>query len=120
MSRTPVRIAPPRPIDAPKPGGVQRDVGELGNFVRGHEAQLRFCYNEYGLKENPSLAGSVTASVALTPTGGVTAVNVTNRTWSGAGAAETERCITDKIRTWHFPPSGAGDGTFSFSFSFTR
>ena len=120
VSRTPVRIAPPRPIDAPKPGGVQRDVGELGNFVRGHEAQLRFCYNEYGLKENPSLAGSVTASVALTPTGGVTAVNVTNRTWSGAGAAETERCITDKIRTWHFPPSGAGDGTFSFSFSFTR
>ena len=120
VSRTPVRIAPPRPIDAPRAGGVQRDVSELGTFVRGHEAQLRFCYNEYGLKENPSLAGSVTASVTLTPTGGVTAATVTNRTWSGAGAAETERCITDKIRTWHFPPSEAGDGTFSFSFSFTR
>jgi hypothetical protein len=120
VSRTPVRIAPPRPIDAPRAGGVQRDVSELGTYVRGHESQLRFCYNEYGLKENPSLAGSVTASVTLTPAGGVTAVNVTNRTWSGAGAAETERCIADKIRTWHFPPSEAGDGTFSFSFSFTR
>ena len=120
VSRTPVRIAPPRPIDAPRAGGVQRDVSELGTYVRGHEAQLRFCYNEYGLKENPSLAGSVTASVALTPTGGVTSVNVTHRTWSGVGAAETERCITDKMRTWHFPPSEAGDGTFSFSFSFTR
>ena len=120
VSRTPVRIAPPRPIDAPRVGGVQRDVSELGTYVRGHEAQLRFCYNEYGLKENPSLAGTVTASVTLTPTGGVTAVNVTNRTWSGAGAAEAERCLTGKIRTWHFPPSEAGDGTFSFSFSFTR
>ena len=120
VSRTPVRIAPPRPIDAPRPGGVQRDVSELGTYVRGHEAQLRFCYNEYGLKENPSLAGSGTALVTLTPTGGVSGVNVTNRTWSGAGAAGTERCITDKIRTWHFPPSEAGDGTFSFSFSFTR
>jgi len=120
VSRTPVRIAPPRPIDAPRAGGPQRDVSELGTFVRGHEAQLRFCYNEYGLKENPSLAGSITASVTLTPTGAVTAANVTNRTWSGAGASETERCILDKVRTWHFPPSEAGDGTFSFSFSFTR
>ncbi|HEX5072889.1 MAG TPA: AgmX/PglI C-terminal domain-containing protein [Gemmatimonadaceae bacterium] len=120
VSRTPVRIAPPRPVDVPRAGGPQRDVSELGTFVRGHEAQLRFCYNEYGLKENPSLAGSITASVALTPSGAVTAANVTNRTWSGAGAAETERCIIDKIRTWRFPASEAGDGTFSFSFSFTR
>ena len=120
VSRTPVRIAPPRPIDAPAVGGVQRDVGELGTFVRSRESQLRFCYNEYGLKANPALAGSVTASVGLTPAGGVTAVNVTNRTWSGAGASETERCIADKIRAWRFPSSDAGGGTYSFSFSFTR
>ena len=120
VSRTPVRIASPRPIDAPKVGGVQRDVSELGSFVRSHESQLRFCYNEYGLKVNPSLAGSVTTSVSLAPSGGVTAVNVTNRTWSGAGASDTERCISEKMRSWHFPPSEAGDGTFSFSFSFTR
>jgi hypothetical protein len=120
VSRTPVRIAPPRPIDAPAVGGLQRDVGELGTFVRSRESQLRFCYNEYGLKENPSLAGSVTAAVSLTPGGGVTGVNVTNRTWSGAGASETERCIADKIRAWHFPSSEAGGGTYSFSFSFTR
>jgi hypothetical protein len=120
VSRTPVRIAPPRPIDAPSVGGRQRDVGELGTFVRSRESQLRFCYNEYGLKVNPSLAGSVTTSVSLTPAGGVTGVNVTNRTWSGAGASDAERCITDKIRGWRFPSSEAGGGTYSFSFSFTR
>jgi hypothetical protein len=120
VARSPVRIAPPRPIDAPSVGGVQRDVGELGTFVRGRESQIRFCYNEYGLKVNPALAGSVTTSVALTPAGGVTDVNITNRTWSGAGARETEQCIAEKIRTWRFPASEAGGGTYAFSFSFTR
>jgi len=120
VSRTPVRIAPPRPIDAPSVRGVQRDVSELGTFVRGRESQLRFCYNEYGLKVNPDLAGSVTAAVTLAPAGNVTGVNVTNRTWSGTGASDTERCILDKIRAWRFPASEAGGGTFSFSFSFTR
>ena len=120
VSRTPVRIAPPRPIDAPSVGGVRRDVSELGTFVRGRESQLRFCYNEYGLKVNPSLAGSVSAAVTLTGAGAVTGVNVSSRTWSGAGASETEQCIDQKIRGWRFPASDAGGGTYSFSFSFTR
>jgi hypothetical protein len=120
VSRTPVRIAPPRPIDAPSVRGVQRDVSELGTFVRSRESQLRFCYNEYGLKVNPDLAGSVTTAVTLAPAGNVTGVNVTNRTWSGAGASDTERCIVDKIRAWRFPSSEVAGGTFSFSFSFTR
>jgi len=120
VSRAPVRISPPRPIDAPAVRGVQRDVGELGTFVRGRESQLRFCYNEYGLKVNPSLAGSVSASIALTPAGDVSGVDITNRTWSGAGASETERCIAEKIRGWRFPASEAGGGTYGFSFSFTR
>jgi len=120
VSREPVRIAPPRPIDAPSVGGVRRDVSELGTFVRGRESQLRFCYNEYGLKVNPSLAGSVGAAVTLTGAGAVTGVNMTNRTWSGAGASETEQCIEQKIRGWRFPASDAGGGTYAFSFSFTR
>jgi hypothetical protein len=120
VSREPVRIAPPRPIDAPSVGGVRRDVSELGTFVRSRESQLRFCYNEYGLKVNPALAGSVATAVTLTPAGGVTGINFTNRTWSGAGSSETEQCIAQKIRAWRFPASDAGGGTYAFSFSFTR
>ncbi|HEX6049534.1 MAG TPA: AgmX/PglI C-terminal domain-containing protein [Gemmatimonadaceae bacterium] len=120
VSRAPVRISAPRPIEVPTIGGPQRDVAELGTFVRGRESQLRFCYNEFGLKVNPSLAGSVTASVTLTANGSVSGVSLTNRTWSGAGATATERCIADKIRGWRFPASDAGGGTYSFSFSFTR
>ena len=120
VSRAPVRISAPRPIDVPSIAGPRRDVNELGTFVRGRESQLRFCYNEFGLKVNPALAGSVTASIALTGTGSVSDVDITNRTWSGMGAGETERCIEQKVRGWHFPASDAGGGTYSFSFSFTR
>lgn len=120
VSRAPVRISAPRPIDAPAVRGPQRDVSELGTFVRSRESQLRFCYNEFGLKVNPSLAGSVSAAVTLTATGTVSEVDLTSRTWSGAGASETERCIEQKIRSWRFPASEAGGGTYSFSFSFTR
>jgi hypothetical protein len=120
VSRAPVRISAPRPIDAPSVGVARRDVAELGTFVRGRESQLRFCYNEYGLKVNPTLAGSVTASIALTGGGSVSNVDIANRTWSGAGASETEQCIAQKIRGWRFPTSEAGGGTYAFSFSFTR
>jgi len=120
VSRAPVRISAPRPIDVPAVGGPPRDVNELGTYVRGRESQLRFCYNEYGLKVNPALAGSVTASIALTGSGSVSDVDITNRTLAGTGASETERCIEQKIRGWRFPASNTGGGTYSFSFSFTR
>src|SRR5581483_2035468 len=64
-----VRIGAPKAIGAPSLGGPGRDVGELGTQVRDHESQLRFCYNEFGLKVNPSLAGSVVISLTLTESG---------------------------------------------------
>jgi hypothetical protein len=113
-----VRISAPRPIDVPALGGPGRDVNELGNFVRSRESQLRFCYNEYGLKVNPNLAGSINTSITLTESGAATAVDITGRSWGGAGASESESCIRSKIRSWRFPSGTAG--TYGFSFNFTR
>ena len=115
-----VRIGAPRVIDAPSVGGVGRDVGELGTSVREHQSQLQFCYQEYGLKVNPSLAGSITLSLTLTGTGGVTNAVVTSRTWSGPGSDAAESCILQRARGWHFPASQAGGGTFEFTFNFNR
>jgi hypothetical protein len=115
-----VSVSAPRAIDVPGLGGPTRDVGELGTAVRSHDSQLKFCYDEYGLKVNPGLAGSVTLAITLTAGGSVTNVLVNRRTWSGPGAAEAEMCILEKARSWHFPPSSAGGGTFEFSFNFTR
>lgn len=101
-------------------GGAGRDVSELGTFVRSREAQLRFCYQERGLKVNPGLAGTINVSITLTGSGNVTAADVTSRTWGGGGAADAESCILDKIRSWRFPSSSAGGGTYAFPFNFTK
>jgi hypothetical protein len=115
-----VRISAPKVIDAPSLGGPSRDVGELGTQVRDHQSQLRFCYDEFGLKVNPGLAGSVTMALTLTGGGAVTDAKITSRTWSGPGADATEACILQRARGWHFPASSAGGGTYEFSFNFTK
>ena len=118
ISRAPVRVSAPRVIDAPALGGPGRNSDELGTFVRSRESQLRFCYNEFGLKQNPSLAGAVNVAITLTASGNVTNADVTSRTWSGA--SQVESCIENKIRGWKFPSSASGGGTYGFAFNFTR
>lgn len=120
MTRAAVRVEPPRVVAPDALGGPGRDVGDLGNFVRSRESQLRFCYQEYGLKVNPSLAGKVNVSITLTGAGSVTGVDVTGRSWGGAGASESEQCIRQRIRGWRFPASDRGGGTYGFTFNFTR
>jgi hypothetical protein len=120
VGRSSVRVAPPEVIRAENLGGPGRDVSELGSFVRSRQSQLQFCYQEHGLKVNPRLAGTVTAAVTMTGSGNVTGVNITSRTWSGAGASEAESCIRSRINSWRFPASEAGGGTYSFPFNFTR
>jgi hypothetical protein len=115
-----VGVSAPRVIGAPSLGGPGRDAGELGTQVRDHQSQLRFCYDEYGLKVNPGLAGSVTISIGLAGSGSVTSASITNRTWSGAGVDGTENCILQRVRGWHFPSSPSGNGTYEFSFNFTK
>jgi outer membrane biosynthesis protein TonB len=75
---------------------------------------------ERGLKTNPDLAGTINVAITLTGSGSVTDADVTGRTWSGAGSREAESCMLSRIRSWRFPSSANGGGTFSFPFNFTR
>jgi hypothetical protein len=118
--RARVRVAAPAVVAADNLGGPGRDVSDLGTFVRSRESQLRFCYVEQGLKVNPSLAGTVNVAISLTGSGNVTGVDIRSRTWSGPGSAEAEQCIVSRIRSWKFPSSAAGGGTYSFPFNFTK
>jgi hypothetical protein len=118
-----VEVAPPTVIRAERVGGPARNVADLGNYVRSRQSQLQFCYQEYGLKSNPTLAGTITVAVTLTGAGKVTGVEITNRTWSGTAASAAESCIRQRIMGWQFSPSGAGaaeSGTYSFSFVFSK
>jgi hypothetical protein len=96
------------------------DVGTVGTFVRGHEAQLRFCYEESGLAANPKLAGSITVALTVAAGGSVTTASVTKRSWGGPGAAEAEACILRAVRGWRLPASGRAASTYSFPFNFSR
>ena len=120
VSAAQVSVRAPAVLVAPKTDGARRDASELGNFVRSRQEQLRFCYAERGLKINPRLAGTINVSITFAGSGNVTDAGVSNRTWSGGGAAEAESCILDRIRSWRFPPASAGGGTYAFPFNFTR
>lgn len=119
VGRAGVRVSSPSVVSAPDMGGPGRDMSDLGTFVRSRQSELRYCYEERGLKANPSLAGTIYVAIGIASSGRVTSANVTRRTWGGAGASDAESCIVGKIRNWRFPSSSAGEGTYSFPFNFT-
>jgi len=118
--RASIRVAAPQIVQRPGEK-ASRDMAQLGTFVRSRQAQLQFCYQEQGLMVNPGLAGSIGVEVTLAPSGAVAAARVTERTWSGAGVAEAEGCILQRLRGLAFPASSAaGNETYGFSFVFNR
>jgi len=117
MTRSVVRVSAPRVIAPPAGGGPGRDVSDLGTYVRSRQQVLQFCYREQGLKNNPNLAGTINVAITIASSGAVSDADITSRTWSGAGGVES--CILDKIRSWRFPSSSVGEGTYAFPFNFT-
>lgn len=116
-----VVVSAPRAVAGGTLPGRGRDVGALGTAVRQHEPQLRFCYEEYGLKANPQLAGSITLALTMDAMGAITRATISERTWSGAGVTPTESCILDRAQAWRFPDAaGNAAGTYEFSFNFTN
>jgi hypothetical protein len=121
VTRGSIAVAVPQVVRSASGGASGRDMAKLGTFVRARQAQLQFCYQENGLSLNPSLAGSVGVSVSLDAAGAVSDVRVVNRTWSGAGSAEAEQCIVQRVRGWGFPPSAKGGvESYAFTFIFNR
>lgn len=115
-----IGVSTPQVITAPDVGRGGRDMGALGSFVRSHQRELQFCYQEHGLKVNPSLAGTIHVAIGIAGSGQVSSASVNRRSWSGAGVSAVESCVLSRIRAWRFPASDAGPGTYSFPFNFTR
>lgn len=113
VSRTAVLIAPPevRAV-AGAPTGT---TSEVGQSARAHVPQLERCYHQEGLSRNPALAGLVRLSMTV-ESGRVTSAQIVDRTWAGAGAAETEACLVRTARAWRL---GASDAQIVLPLSFT-
>ena len=109
--------AKPLPVvTAPALGAATVDETELASFVRGRAAQLQSCYE---LARGTALAGVVALRITVGDAGSVQSVEIARRTWSGAGAAETEECLLRVVRSWHLP-SGSAGATITLPISFTR
>jgi hypothetical protein len=116
----PAAAAPAPVASKPDLRETLRSAADVGTFARGHEAQLHFCFDEFGRRVNPALAGSVTLSVAITEDGDVTDVGVLRRTWAGTGTKEVEACIRDRVLRWKFPQVDDGAGVYPLTFVFTQ
>ncbi|MEP6692801.1 MAG: AgmX/PglI C-terminal domain-containing protein, partial [Gemmatimonadaceae bacterium] len=115
---TVTQVAPPSMRVSPIPGAA-RDVAALGDVVRGNQGALNNCYVERGLKLNPTLGGTVRMRVDIGVDGRVTGAAVSERSWAGAGAGETEQCLRESVERWRFPASSAASSS-AFVLSFTR
>ena len=105
VSRRAVVIEAPevRPVGG---GSSAGDVVEVGQAVRAHVPQLERCYYEEGLTRNASLAGLVRLSIEVEG-GQVRSARVVERSWSGAGVAETESCLERTAQRWRLGKSSA-------------
>lgn len=115
VSRNVMTIAPPevRPVGAGPSAG---NVSEVGQIARANAPNLERCYREEGLTRNASLAGLV--RLAINVEGGrVTTAQIVDRSWVGAGAAETESCLVRAVRGWRL---GSSNARIVLPLSFTR
>ena len=114
VSREEVTITPPE-VRAVSVEGAPGDATEVGRAAREHAPQLQRCYLDEGLTINPGLAGLVRLEIDVQK-GRVVSARVVDRSWTGAGVGETERCLVRAVRGWRL---GTSTGVVTLPVSFT-
>jgi hypothetical protein len=105
----PAAAAPSYP-SAPEP---------LIEAVQREQAATRFCYNEFGLKNDPNLRGNVTLLVTVGRSG-ITDARVGNSIWSpSAGGRAVNNCLNERAKNAIKIAQGAvKPGTYRVPLSF--
>ena len=81
----------------------------LGSFVvphavlADHDAEIRYCYTQLGLKYDHDLHGTLTLRLEVDSDGGIRDVVITQRSWQGITAGEVEACVRALVRDWTLP-----------------
>jgi serine/threonine-protein kinase len=89
------------------------DKSTLQRVIASRVGQVRACY-EAELQRNANLAGAVTVSLVIGPTGKVVSASIAK---SSIGNAAVETCILARVRSWSFPPPADG-GTVNVTYPF--
>ena len=87
--------------------------------VEREQSFTRFCYQEFGQKADPSLAGNV-AMVVTVGGGGITDTEVGNARWTSRSAGQAvNRCLSDKAKqAWKVEPGAVKPGRYVVQLSF--
>ena len=83
---------------------VGRDTAALAHFARDRAPQLRFCFAEYGLPTDSTLAGRLRVWARTDSSGRVSATTSTGSgpSWRGPAALGVQRCASERVRSWKY------------------
>lgn len=86
--------------------------------VRREQAFSRFCYQEYGQKSDPTLAGGVAVKVTVAAAG-VSEARVADDTWSSPAGAAVNRCLDERAKSaWKLAAGAVRPGTYIVQLAF--
>ena len=106
------------PPDAPARRAIPDAPDALMAAIEREKDFTQFCYEEVGLKTDPTLRGGV-AFVVTVGAGGITGARVASDNWtSGAGKA-VNRCLNERARqAWKIKPGEVRAGQYRVPLSF--
>ena len=110
-------VTPPAQ-SAPQPSYPEAPAA-LREAVTREQSATTFCYNEFGLKNDPNLRGNVVLLVTVGQSG-VTAARVGNSIWQpSAGGRPVNNCLNERVREAIKIEAGAvRPGTYRVPLSF--
>jgi hypothetical protein len=86
--------------------------------VEREQAFQRFCYQEFGLKADPSLAGNVAMMVTV-GSNGVSNTSVANSKWTSRSGRAVNTCLAQKAQqAWKLDPGAVKPGRYVVQLSF--
>lgn len=87
--------------------------------VEREQSFSRFCYQEFGLKADPTLRGGV-AMVVTVSTRGITGVRVGADNWTSRAGKAVNQCLSEKARqAWEIMPGSVRPGQYAVQLRFS-
>ncbi len=105
---------------APARASYPEAPAPLCDAIQREQSATQFCYNEFGLKNDPNLRGNVVLLVTVGQSG-VTAARVGNSIWQpSAGGRPVNNCLNERVKeAIKIEPGSVRPGTYRVPLSFT-
>ena len=94
-----------------------RDDDAIRMVALRHAKDIQACYENSGLKVNPTLTGMVEVEVTVLPSGRVQNANVSASALRGAGRESVESCITTAVKNWRYERGNFAVETIVYPFN---